>query len=44
MFKYFTALSKHATAYNDGLGEAAIKRKEMDICKFAAAKLLTCLM
>jgi hypothetical protein len=20
MFKYFTALSKHATAYNDGLG------------------------
>jgi hypothetical protein len=37
MFKYFTAISKHATAYNDGLGEAAIvtkggpPRKEMDI-------------
>jgi hypothetical protein len=27
MFKYFTALSKHATAYNDGLGEAAMVTK-----------------
>jgi hypothetical protein len=27
MFKYFTAISKHATAYNDGLGEAAIVTK-----------------
>lgn len=49
-FKYFTALSKHATAYNDGLGEAAIvtksgpPRNEMDISKFAAAKVLACLM
>jgi len=50
IFKYFTALSKHATAYNDGFGETAIvtkdgpPRKEVDISKFAAAKVLTCLM
>jgi len=51
MFKYFsTASSKHAMTYNDGFGEAttvtkdAPPRKEMDISKFAAPKVITCLM
>ncbi len=51
MFKYFsTASSKHAMTYNDGFGEAttvtkgAPPRKEMDISKFAAPKVVTCLM
>ncbi len=51
MFKYFSpASSKHAMTYNDGYSEDTTvtkggpPRKEMDISKFAAPKVITCLM